>query len=302
MEHFESPKLISKTKKENYYLLDENSIKLDFDNEYKNQLYKQIPLLRIESYFNYIIRLIFQEDYLKKGLTIDKSNLLNLYYQTSAKILKDNASIILDSSINPYEEFQTSFEWEEHHLYYGKELELIVKTILDVINYNDELQQILDISKDENSYFSQKAHQFVQSLIMIAYSQATQRIEDEINNDNFLGIELLKNEDNEELIVYLTPKGMMEVPEIFKSVDNERRVTEWNKILNQLFNQIGIQILDLKELKKQYDTSVILAHNNKLYYHYTQFNLDYNEFILKRINRPHLNSLLVETQANYKKI
>ena len=298
MKHYEVPKFIHKIKKENYYLFDESSIKFDFENEYKNQLYNQISLLRIESYFNYIIRLIFQEDYLKKGLMIDKPSLLNLYYQTSTKILKDNASIILDNSISPYEEIQTSFEWKEHHLYYGKELELIVKTILNIINYNKELQQILDISENENLYFSAKAHQFVQCLIMVAYSQATQRIEDEINNENFLGVELLKNNTNEELIVYLTPQGMMEAPEFFTNIDNERKIAEWNKI----FNQVGIQRLDLEELKKQHNSSVILAHNNKLYCHYKQFDLSYNDFINKRINRPHLSSILMESQANYKKI
>ena len=105
---------------------------------------------------------------------------------------------------------------------------------------------------------------------MIAYSQATQRIEDEINNENYLGIELFMNGVNEELIVYLTPKGMIEAPEIFMKIDKDNRVTEWTKFFNKLFNQIGIQMLDLEELKKQHNTSAILAFNNNLYCHYEQ--------------------------------
>src|SRR5690554_3197160 len=114
IEESKIPKFIEKFKKESYFLLEEKGIKLDLDEEYKSQIFKQIKLLRIESYFNYIIRLIFQEDYLKKNLAVDKTKLLNLYYETSTKILKDNASIILDNSINPYDDYRTSFNWEEH--------------------------------------------------------------------------------------------------------------------------------------------------------------------------------------------
>lgn len=293
------PKFIEKVKKETYFLIEGKGIKLDLDEEYKFQIFKQIKLLRIESYFNYIIRLIFQEDYLKKNLTVDKAKLLNLYYETSTKILKDNASIILDNSINPYDDYQTSFYWEEHHLYYGKQLGLIIKTILDIINFDREIKLLLNISENENPYNSSKAHQFIQNLIIIAYSQATQRIENEINNENYLGIEILKNNNNEEeLIVYLTPIGMMSVPEYFTNIDNEDKIPKFIKLLNQ----IGIQKIENEEIKQKYDSSIILAFDNKLYVHYKQYNLSYNSFFNKRINRPHINSIILETQANYRKI
>lgn len=291
------PKFIKKQKNENNFIFDEDAIKLDLEPRYKKLLINQIKLLRIESYFNYIIRLIFQEDYLKKNLQIEKVTLLSLYYETANKILKDNASIILDSSINSYEEIYTSFNWEEHHLYYGKQLGLIVNTVLDIINHDKEIKQIIGLNENENPYNSQKARQFVQNLIVIGYSQATQRIEDEINNENYFGIEIIKNKNDEELIIYLTPKGMLEAPQFFSKIEKENRIDEFNKMLNK----IGIQRIENNELKKQYETSTILVFNNKMYYHYKQFNLSYNDFFNKRINRPHFNSILLETQANYKK-
>lgn len=37
---------------------------------------------------------------------------------------------------------------------------------------------------------------------------------------------------------------------------------------------------------------------NKMYNHYKQFNLSYNAFFYKRINRPRFNSILLETTEN----
>ncbi len=287
---------IFKKHKDVYYFFDKSSIKINLSEEYKHQLLKQIKALRIESYFNYIIRLIYQEDYKKKGLKVEVSELFELYNETVSKILKDNARIILDSSINPYEELYTSFGWEAHHSNYGKELELIIDTILNVINYDKEIKRVLGLSENENPYNSMKAHQFVQALITIGYSQATQRIKDEIDNDNYLGIEFIKDKEDEELLIYLTPKGMVEVSELFNNIDEKDREQYFTKLLNY----IGIQKIKNNHLENLCKTSDILVFNNKIYCHYKQINLSYNNFFNKRINKQHMYSIILETQSNYK--
>lgn len=289
---------ITRSKFEEYHVLKNDWINLNLSKEYKSLIYSQIPLLRIESYFNYIIRLLYQEDYKKTDRKLDINILLKEYYETSTKILKENASIILDDTLDVSDTFQTSFEWKEHHLYYGKQLELIIQTVLDTVNYSTEIKDILGIGTAENPYLSIKSAQFCQNLVMIAYCSASKRIEDEFLNSNFFGVEIMEFNESEELIIYLTPKGMIEAPEYFSKFKAEDR----NEELSKQLSKIGIQTINNQELKQKYFTSTILSFNNILYYHYEQINFNYSTFFNKRINRKHYGSIILETQGNYMKI
>lgn len=293
------PKFIHKEKKENYYLFLNNGIEIDVDLEYKKQLFKYIKLLRIESYFNYIYRLLYQEDYLKNNVKVEREELLFFYYEYATKILKDVASIILDETIDPYDEYKTSFEWKIHHQNYSIELKYIINAVLDTINYNKELRKTIGVADNENPYYSEKSHLFVNYLITIAYSHATQRIVDDLNSTNYLGIEIFEDKDDEdELIIYLTPKGIMEVATLMNNTVKEDRAD----IFMQILNKIGVQGVENKELKEYYNAPGLLVFNNKMYRHYKQYDSSYSDYFIKRINRPYMNSIILETQANFRKV
>lgn len=291
---YEVPKFITRKIQNDNYYIDEYSITLDLTNEYKTQLLKHIKLLRIENYFTNLYKLIYKFYFKNKQGTND---LIEYYIEAAYKILKDKASIVLDKNIDPYDEYYTSYEWNNKLDNYSNDLQYIIDNILHVINSDDELINILGIEKNENPYLSQKSHQFVQTIIVLSFSLATLRIIDDYENDDYINIEIIKSTNEYELVIYLTHKGIISAMDHFINIDKEYRSNELNKILNKY----GIIEYNSNFLRKQLNSMSLLEYNNHLYYQYHQFNLTYNGFVQENLNLPRLKSLLINNQINFKR-
>lgn len=291
--------MILKKKQDNYYCLEGDWCQLDLPNNQKKYFYDLFPKFRIDAFFNGVYNLIIKYKFQNKGLVYSRKEVLNYYYLVCQKYLKDIAFIFYD----PFEDISDSTlpDWENYFVNYGKELKAIIDTFLDVLNYDSDLKISLNIDENENVYTSQKAHTFLQSLVIASFHLAKKRIEDEFNNQNFFGVEILNtNQDNgkKELVLYMTPLGMeQKFEEHFRGMDKELHSVEFNKILSSL----NIKKVKNNSLKELCDSNFICYfEDGEIYHTYKQNNLSLNDFFTKRVNKGALMSLLVEFQANLK--
>jgi len=291
---------VTKKQTNGAFLLENDWINIDKSVEYKKILYKYTPVYRIESFFCNLFSYILKKDYSSDFFRKYREGLLFRFQMVSEKILFDEASILFNESFIKENNFDIKFEWDERYQLYGKHFKYIIDDILSLVNYDKEnkIKKFIEIDENENPFFSQNANFFVQQLAIIGYSLATNRILDNFDNDNYFGLEIMDYNENSDLIIHLTPLGMMECLDRFTKLNPEQRKVEFEKQLNK----IGVQIIDNKGLKSLLQTSVILAFNNDVFKHYKTNEISASQSLSGRTNREHISSVVVETQSNYIKL
>lgn len=222
---------------------------------------------------------------------------MSLFEEASKKILKESCYFLMDKYENPNEELILSYAWENYHINYSKQVDILRDSTLHFINYSKRIQEAIEIDENENSYASQTSLRFFQNIMFMGVRMAHTRIINELNNKSFLGCEIIKSYDYSELIIYLTPEGMRNLTEVLKMTVEERF-----EIFNFFLNNNKIKKIDSETLRKTFNTSILLEYENNIYKHYLQYSDYLNDFMSQRINRKHLSSIWVESQANYKQI
>jgi len=291
---------IKKKKINQNYIFEGNWINLDLSKEYKEILFKYIPIYRIESFFYNLFSYILKKNYSKDFFRINRDGLFYDFQMATEKILYDEASIIFDESFLKDENFIVNFEWDNRFKLYSKHFKYIVDDILSLINYDTEnnIKKFIGVDKDENPYLSTNAHMFAQQLAIIGYSIATNRIIDNLDNDNYFGLELMNYNDKTDLIIHLTPLGMLECIELFDDLNQEQRRIEFE---NQI-HKIGLKMIDSLELKATLQTSALITLNDNIFKHYKTDEVSASESLSGRTNNHFIKSVVVETQTNFTKI
>lgn len=288
---------------EHSYALKGDWIELTLDENIKKQLYNNICFFRAESLFSYVYRLMYECTYLHSSKNVDKQHLLNLYYKVSNKILIDRFGIIS----NPNHSFENvEFDWSSNwYLNMEKEFAITEKTILDVINYSSEIAKAIGLDKDEDPYYSNKSAMFIQYLISIGYSIATNRILSDFEAKTQFGFEFVDFNDKQDLIIYLTPEGMIsfpeEISEVMKANNGDKAGTERLKCIRGKLEKLGINFITDKEQLKDFGNAPTISCLGKYFSHYKQYNLSSNEHFNERINRHYLYSIVLETQASFRR-
>lgn len=288
---------------EHSYILKGDWIKLTLDEKIKKELYNNIYFFRVESLFSYIYRLMYESTYLRSGNPVDKHHLLNLYYKVSNRILLNRFGIIVN---NNHSFGNVEFDWSSNwYLNMEQEFGNTEKTILDIINYCSDIRKAIGLNEVEDPYDSKKSAMFVQYLISIGYSMATNRILSEFESKSQFGFELVDFNDKQDLIIYLTPVGLMSFPEeidqIMKSNNGDKGGTERLKYFRGKLAEIGINFITDKEQLKDFGNAPTINSLNKYFTHYKQHNLSSNEHFDERINRHFLYSIVLETQASFRR-
>lgn len=286
------------------YALKGDWVKLTLDEKIKKVLYDNIYFFRVESLFSYIYRLIYECTYLHSGKSVDKHHLLNLYYKVSNRILLDCFGIMSNNN-DSFENVQ--FDWSSNwYLNMEQEFGNTQKTILDKINNNSDIRKAIDLDEVENPYDSNKSAMFIQYLISIGYSMATNRILLDFDSKSQFGFELVDFNDMQDLIIYLTPEGMITFPEemgqIRKSNNGDKEGTERLKCFGGKLAELGINFIKDKERLKEFGNAPTINCMDNFFSHYKQHDLYSNEHFDERINRHYLYSIVLETQASFRRV
>jgi len=291
---------IKKTKSNQYTTFEGDWINFRLSEEYKEILYKYIPIYRVESFFYNLFSYILKKDYSQDFFRNTRDGLLYIFQLTSEKILYDEASIVFDESFIKDEQFRVNFEWDDRIQLYSNHFQYIIDDILSLINSDKEnnIKKIIGVNNGENPYFSPNAHMFAQQLVSVAYSIATNRIIDNIDNENYFGLEIMNYNNKTDLIIFLTPLGMFEYSQLYQNSNPEQRKIEF---VNQI-NKIGLQMIDSEELRTNLETSALITFQNNIYKHYRTFEMSASEYLSRRTNKHYIKSVFVETQANFTKI
>lgn len=261
---------------------------------YRNELLNSLSSIRPEMLFYYIYYLIAKYDYSNNNIEITNPfNLIKQYKEASLKILKEKCNIISENE-SIYSESNISFNWEIHHANFSNEFKDLKDSILDYVNYNKSLQKIIGLENDENPYFSVKSKYFFQDIMYIGYLMSLHRLENEIYSDSYFGVEIINFNNQIDCIIYLTPKGFINISDITK----EKR----NTIFNDFYKEKGIQFIKSNKLNELLMSTEIFTLNSNLYCHYKIPEENINDFMIKRLNRNHISSTMIEGQTNYKKI
>lgn len=310
--------LIKKEKKGNIFIYEQDWIQLDCSEQYKNVLYRCIRYIRPEMYFNLIYRIIIEYDYEVFGKEIDDNYVIfEQFKRVSKKILKDYCHILLpkeevdkpqNSSFNysvnkilkdyfnisltkdktKEQEDSSSFVWKNHYFLYSKQVDVLLRSTCSFINNLEDVQNVLGINKHENPFFSNKSNLFFQNLMYIGYLVALSRIKDEINNKSYLGAEIINYNNETDLVIYLTPEGM----------SNKSKMRHFTKEETLSWLNIFLENNNMKRIKSE---SVEIEIDGDSFVHYRLYPGYINDYMSNRINRPHISSILKETQANYVK-
>lgn len=285
------------------YALKGDWIKLTLDEKIKKVLYDNIYFFRVESLFSYIYRLMYECTYLHSANFVDKHHLLNLYYKVSNRILLDRFGIMSNNN-HSYENVE--FDWSSNwYLNMEQEFGNTEKTILDIINYSSDIRKAIGFDGVEDPYESNKSAMFIQYLISIGYSMATNRILSDFESKSQFGFELVDFNDNQDLIIYLTPEGIISFPEeidqIIKSNNGDKGGVERLKCIRRKLEEIGLNFITDKERLKEFGNAPTINCLDKFFSHYKQHDLSSNEHFDERINRHYLNSIVLETQASFRR-
>ena len=298
-------KMVQRNKIGEYsYTLTGDWIKLSIDRKIKKVLYENIYLFRVESLFNYFYRLMYECTYLNSSNPLDKHHLLKLYYKVTNRILLDRFGII---SNNNHSLELVEFDWSSNwYLNMVQEFGNTEKTILDVINYSSDIKEAIGLNKLENPYNSKESAMFIQCLISIGYSMATNRILSDFDSKSQFGFEIVDFNDKQDLIIYLTPEGMITFPEemgqIIKSNNGDKDGAERMKCIRGKLAELEINFITDKERLKEFGNAPTINCLDNFFSHYKQHNLSCNEHFNKRINRYFFSSIVLETQASFRRV
>jgi hypothetical protein len=289
---------------EHSYALKGDWVKLTLDAKIKKALYDNIYFFRVESLFNYIYRLMYECTYLHSDKSVDKQHLLNLYYKVSNRILLDRFGIM---SNNNHSFENVEFDWSSNwYLNMEQEFGNTEKTILDIINYSSDIRKAIGLDEVEDPYDSNKSAMFIQYLISIGYSMATNRILLDFESKSQFGFELVDFNDKQDLIIYLTPEGMITIPEemsqIKASYNDDKGGTERLKCIHGKLAELGINFITDKERLKEFSNAPTINCLDNFFSHYKQHDLSANEHFKERINRHYLVSITLETQASFRRV
>lgn len=283
--------IIKGSKQVDLFKYSEDWIDIDCSQEYKESLIECIKYIRPEMYFNYLLRLIIKYDFENKGEQIPPNdNLLRLFQEASRKILNEECGIL--TSDDSDKDTFLSFQWQIHHVNYSKEVDALLKSTQNYINYSEHIRKSLNIDSHENPYTSQKSMAFFHTLMYIGLRMAYTRISNDLENKSIIGAELVSHE----LKLYLTPEGLRNLSQIERLTSKER----W-EIFNKFSEDYKIKIIESKALQSHFDASIILEYQSNLYHNYKIYGNYLNTYMSNRINNKPLASLWTESQSNYKK-
>lgn len=263
-----------------------------YDSKYNRELLKCISIFRPDMYFYYLYRFIIRYNFENKGIESNLEKIKTLYIQASSYILEEKCSLKLQEIYQPL-----NFNWEDEHINYSNEIEYFKSSILGHISFNNETMSTLKINEDDNPFFADESSKFFQDVMFFGFLMSLNRIESEIDNLLYFGGEVINYGNETDLIIYLTPHGMVNYSNISK-LGKDERVDFFLKFLDH----IKITRIRSNDLKEKYKTQLIVDLNGELFYHTKYFYGQYNNYMNERINRSPISSILIEGQTNLRKI
>lgn len=282
---------LQKTYDKGIFVYSPNWLNLEVSEEYKQELKKCVKYCRPDMYFHYLFRFILRYDFEELGRPLKNTyELFSIYQKIAQKILYDQCYIMFSES-----EVESPVEWRIPHRNFAKVTEAYKSTVLDYINYNKTAYEPLGLKPDANPYFSEGCLQFFQNLMFVGFLIANSRINDELTSDNYFGADVMNFKEEDSLTVYLTPYGMIN-NNLLTAMSTEEIIA----LYNQYLLHIGFEPIRDKEKISELNTAIILMNKTKSFYHKaTQFHECAHDYVIKRINKPHISSLKFETQVSY---
>lgn len=286
---------LNKSKEGSVYFLKDDWLNMEISVQEKELYYALMPVLRTERFLSYFFKLLNYKLYEEKGKVADKEILLKYFTEGLTRILKDKMKVLLSNEVNPYDEVPTSYEWLPQFNNFGTDLNFFKDAILDKLNFSPELREMIGISPSVNVYQMNEMHLLVQNFMIIAAGHAFQRIRDEINNENYFGIEVIVNQSGKHLLLYQTPAGMLHYNTHFSKFESELRPAERSR----MFAEIGLQKLESKKLHSMLDCHSVIAFRNEVYVQHKFTDDNLSSYISNKNNLPFLKSLQADLQVNF---
>ncbi len=294
-----SHQVVNKDSNDNHFAISNDWLNFEMTAEEKNFAFKLLKKVRPDSFFYYFFGLIYLQNYKSSVLPLILKSILTDFQEGLVKLLKENVMILVDSRVSPDREFVPKFQWKRQFDNFGKDLQFFIDAAKDVINYNPDRYFIFGVQPGGNPYSSPNVNLFVQNLMLISASLAFQRLHDEIDNEEYFGIEIFHVDNEEELILYLTPHGLVErlsgTSVLSKPKEN------FDEIIT-LLNDIGIQKINVPVLNTNYKANSFIVFNNKLYYQYLEHDENISEYIATRNNVSFLTALFRDGQINFRPV
>jgi len=286
---------VKKSKEGALHYLKGDWLNFELSDSEKELYYALMPILRTERFLCYFFKLLNYKFYEQKGAVGDKETLLKYFSEGLTKILRDNMQILIHPDASPSDLVKTSYEWLPQFDNFGNDLNFFKDAVLDKLNFSRELREIAGISSTANVYQMTELHTLLQNFMVIAAGHAYQRLRDEIENENFFGLEVIEIRGTEHILLYQTPYGMLHYNSHIAKFDTKDRPAERLRLLFE----IGVQKLESQKLHQMLDCHSIIAFNNKIFVQ-NRFNDDnLSSYISNKNNLPFLTLLQADLQVNY---
>ena len=263
---------------------------LENDEFDKTEVYNDITecayRCRLDMYFYYIFELIVRFEYRERNRPILNLEDLYAFYMTVAKTILLKGCSYRDNDNN----YSYNYSFGECYQNYLDECVIYKDVILDYINCDEQLQRRLKIKDTENPFFHPNATRFFQECMFFGYELAKERIKEYLYSKDYFTCRIEMVNGKEMLIVNLTPYGSIN-KNLLKNMIEERTIINF---YNQTLSKLGC-------VKINHQKVIYKVDNSFFGYIVRRFPWQ-NDFMLKRINLPHISAALSETQANYEQI
>lgn len=282
---------IEKSNKDGLFVFSPNWLSLEVSEEYKQELLKCIRYCRPDMYFHYLYRFIIRYDFEELNKPIEsRQQLYSIYQKVAKKILYERCYIMFSQG-----EVESPVEWRIPYQNFSKVTEAYKETVLDYINYNETSHEHIGMQPNANPYFSEACLQFFQNLMFVGFLIANSRIEDEIHVTHYFGADIMNFIVEDNLTIYLTPYGMIHNTQL-----TAMSTDELISLYNQYVSSLGFDLIRDKDKISSLNTAIVLKKDGRAFYHQlTKFHECAHDYIIKRINKPHITSLKIETQVSY---
>jgi len=252
-----------------------------------------------DMFFNFVFRFIIDTE-LPNNQDISDISQLKPVFKTYQKlcqyILLESAKVL---TLDCDELTQTEKNYFEEKYF---QLVKHAKDYCDVINtyviYLDKkiIEFIEWELKDKSPFF----FQFQQSCLLKGYEIARNRIEKNLENQNFFNHEIINTENQNVLKFFPTPYGMGKKWYLVESVKNSTII----QVIDEYLNQNGFKLITGQDINKELKTSIVFESiENKESYYFKKREIDgsYVAFAEQDRKNP-LRAILVQGQLNLTKI
>lgn len=290
----ELTELISKSSEHKYSNLSGDWLNIDFPKDLKALVYSTLEYLRPEILFYQLFSIVVKKNFIEmKRAIVDRKTILNLYNGFSNYILENYCEVGIEG-FNPSFDI---YEWEILDNNLEKHIIALKNSMIDFVMYDENRTKELGILPNDFLGVKVEGDKLFQNVMLIGCAIATSRIIAELDNDNYIGAEFIEYNNSKQLLIYLTPYGMINHKKIIGPKFNGGL-----EYYQEFLEQNSYQLVTSSFLRKEFNSNQILEYKGETYAHVKEV-FDYsNDFIIDWLNQSYSFSLLANTQVNFKKM